>query len=116
MIEAIVGRISGTLLIQGHDFKSTEPGDVTEICDTLEAKKQSRLEGLVEDYKSIGDSFLMKVEEVVAKTNTGASPVLHGYYYYWEKQLYNAIAEMIISSLAALKGLLQCKDRSPFLG
>ena len=32
---------------------------------------------------------------------------------YWEKRIYNAIAEMIISSMAALVGMLQCKDGPP---
>jgi dynein heavy chain len=113
MIEAIIARISSTLLVQGHDLRNAEPGDATEICDVLESKRAGRLEGLVEEYKSIGDSFLMKVEEVVARTTTGASPVLSGYYFYWEKQVYNAIAEMIISSLATLRGLIMCKDRAP---
>ena len=113
MIEAIIGRIAGTILVQGSDLKKNLPGDATEICEMLEARRTSRLEALVAEYKSIGDSFLMKVEEVVAKTATGASPVLAGYYYYWEKCVYNAISEMIISSLATIKGLLLCKEGPP---
>ena len=67
----------------------------------------------LQDYNSIGESFLMKVEEVVAKTATGHSPVLTGYYHFWERSVYNAIAQMAIRSMAALMGLLQCKDSPP---
>jgi len=117
MIENVITKISKTLLIQGHDLQNASgqisPGDAAEMCEILESKRTARLEALVQDYKSIGDSFLMKVEEVVAKTNTGCSPVLSGYYFYWEKCVYNALAEMIISSMATLKGLLNCKDSPP---
>ena len=117
MIDAVIQKISKTLLIQGHDLQNADgeivPGDAAEICEILETKRAARLDVLVQEYKSIGNAFLMKVEEVVAKTATGCSPVLSSYYFYWEKCVYNALAEMIISTMATLKGLLNCKETPP---
>jgi dynein heavy chain len=78
-----------------------------------------RIDALVDDYKTIGDSFLIKVEEVVAKNSTnytplmGASEKLAPYYHYWERCVYNAIVQMIVGSMAAFMGILQCKDGPP---
>ena len=117
MIEDIVMHIRRTLLVQGRDFQSQDGSqlslDISEFYEIVELRRISRLDSLVEEYRSIGESFLMKVEEVVAKTATGCSPVLLGYYHYWEKSVYNAIAQMAIASMAALMGLLQCKDSPP---
>lgn len=117
MIDDIISHIANTLLVQGKDFQSPDGSqlglDISEFYEIVEARRISRLDTLVEEYRSIGESFLMKVEEVVAKTATGCSPVLFGYYYYWEKCVYNAIAQMAIASMAALMGLLQCKDGPP---
>lgn len=55
----------------------------------------------------------VKVEEVVAGTNTGMSLSLAGYYHYWEKCIFNAITKCIISSMATFLALLQSKDRPP---
>ena len=117
MIEDIVSRIANTILVQGRDFQSSDGVqlslDTVEFYEIVEARRMSRLDPLVQEYNSIGESFLMKVEEVVAKTATGCSPALAQYYYYWEKCVYNAIAQMAIRSMAALMGLLQCKDSPP---
>ena len=117
MVEDIVTRLSKTLLVQGKDFIHPDGTqlslDISEFYEIVEVRRITRLDILVEEYKSIGESFLMKVEEVVVKTATGNSPVLFGYYHYWEKCIYNAIAQMVIASMAALMGLLQCKDSPP---
>jgi dynein heavy chain len=118
MIEDVVQSISQTLLVQMKDFKSPqsgqlEPMDVSEFYDIMEARRSARLDSLVQEYRSIGDSFLMKVEEVVAKTATGCSPVLFPYYSFWERKLYNAIVTMLLSSMSVFMGMLQCKDTAP---
>ena len=117
MVEDIVTRLSKTLLVQGKDFIHPDGTqlslDISEFYEIVEVRRITRLDILVEEYKSIGESFLMKVEEVVVKTATGCSPALSGYYHYWEKCIYNAIAQMVIASMAALMGLLQCKDSPP---
>lgn len=118
MIEDVVQNIAKTVLIQTKDYYEADKNsyvsmDISEFYETLEARRSARIDALVREYDTIGESFLMKVEEIVAKTAVGSSPVLAGYYVYWEKRLYNAIAEMIISSMAALVGMLQCKDGPP---
>ena len=120
MIEDVVTAISNTVLVQDIDFRrirdgngAAEPLDISEFYEIMEARRAARLDALVHDYDSIGESFLMKVEEVVAKTATGCSPVLSSYYHFWEKKIYNAIAQMIIGSMASLIGMLQCKDAGP---
>lgn len=117
MIEDIVHKVAGTLLVQGKDVRilseSFQPMDITEFFEVIENKRSTRIEGLVQEYSSIGDTFLMKVEEVVCKTTSGYSPVLYAYYHHWEKHIYNAITEMIIGSIAVLLGMLECKDTGP---
>jgi len=117
MVEEVVQAIGKTLLLQGKDFLQADgtqkPVDISEFYELMEKKLQHRLENLAIEYASIGDSFLRKIEEVVAHTATGMSPMLGMYYHYWEKRIYNAIATMIIRSVAALMGLLECKNSSP---
>jgi dynein heavy chain len=117
MINDVINRISKTLLIRGSDFcaadGSRQPLDISEFFETVEVRRNERLDALVHEYKTIGDSFLMKIEEVVAKTASGCSPVLAVYYHYWERCIYNAITQMIIRSLSAFIGMLQCKDGPP---
>jgi len=117
MIEEILKKISSMVLVQPRDFKqsdgSFQPLDVSEFYEILDNRRIARVEALVDEYNSIGDSFLLKVEEVVAKTATGTSPILAGYYSYWEKCIYNAIVKMIIQSMSSLLVLLQGKDLPP---
>eukprot|EP01033_Poteriospumella_lacustris_P008676 gene8676-6241_t len=118
MIMDIVNKISKTLLIRESDFKSTtdgvrQPLDISEFFEIFEKNRVERLDALVHDYKSIGETFLMKIEGVVARTATGASPVLGIYYHYWERCIYNAITQMIIRSMATYIGMLQCKEGPP---
>ena len=117
MINEVVAKISNTLLINGGDLKQADgtiqPMDVGDFFETVEKRRNERLDALVHDYETIGESFLMKVEEVVAKTATGYSPVLGVYYHYWEKCIYNAVTKMIIRSMATFMGLLQCKEGPP---
>lgn len=112
MIDEVVSNIEHTVLVQEHDFRASsanghiKPMEVLEFFDMVEVKRMSRLESLVSKSKSL-QSPLIKVEELVAGTNTGNSPVLARYYHYWEKKMYNAIAKMTISSLASFIVLLQ---------
>ncbi|CAM9103575.1 unnamed protein product [Discosporangium mesarthrocarpum] len=116
MIREVVSSIENMLLMQEKDFETADgpvpPMDVAEFYDTLDTKRMARLDGLVQQYNSI-ESLLIKVEEVVAGTNTGMSPALAGYYHYWEKSIFNAITKCIISSMATFLALLQSRDRPP---
>lgn len=118
MIEDIIEKIANTLLVQGNDFRSGDNGeiqavDISEFYEKMETRRAARLDALVHEYKSIGESFLLKVEEIVATTTTGDSPVLAAYYHYWEKNIYNGIVKMILRSMSLFQGMLQCKEHPP---
>ena len=120
MIDDVINKISSTLLIQGKDFHfngdsslAFESVDIGEFYETVEAKRIARVDALVSEYRTIGDTFLMKIEEVVAKTASGSSPVLAGYYHYWEKKVYNAVCTMIIGSIAVVVGFINAADSPP---
>jgi dynein heavy chain len=117
MIEDIVSKIAVTQLLKEEDFVQKDGTwqalDLLEFYEITESHRVSRLESLVHEYISIGDSFLMKIEEIVTHSATGANPVMAGYYHYWEVCLYNAITQMIVRSMAALLGFIQCKDGPP---
>lgn len=53
------------------------------------------VENLVQKYKSIGP-LLIKMESLVANTNTGKSKMLKEYYAYWESRIFWAINYVII--------------------
>lgn len=117
MINDIINKISKTLLIRESDFKGSDgtrhPLDISEFFEIVEKNRAERLDALVHEYKSIGETFLMKIEGVVAKTATGYSPTMATYYHYWERCIYNAITQMVIRSMATYIGLLQCKEGPP---
>lgn len=119
MIDEIVEKIASTVLVVVKDFRESDgnvkPMDISEFYETMEMNRVNRLESLVLDYDSIGESFLMKLEEVIAKTTTGCSSILSLYYHYWERRIYNALSTMIIGSMAGLSAMLQCKDFDPFV-
>lgn len=48
------------------------------------------MEGIVQKYLSIGP-LLIKMESLVAGTNTGKSKMLKEYYAYWEKRIFVAL-------------------------
>ncbi|KAH8092928.1 dynein light chain binding protein [Aureococcus anophagefferens] len=120
MIDEIVAAIEGTVLAQAIDLRSDgRTGapvltDVTEFYEAMETKRVARLQNLVQKYRSI-ESLLKKVEEVVATSNNGNSPLLAGYYKLWEKRIFNAITMMITKSLAAFQEMLRHEDCTPFI-
>ena len=82
---------------------------VSSLYEKLERRRSRRLNQAVRKYKSIGP-LLVKIEEIIAFTNTGASPVLAEYYAYWERKIYNAITKMILSGMGTLQVLLNLDE------
>ncbi|TYZ50849.1 hypothetical protein PybrP1_008863 [[Pythium] brassicae (nom. inval.)] len=105
MVEDIVVGIEGTLLIKIDDFEEGVVTEVGEFYELVERNRMQRIEELVQNYRSIGP-LLIKVEEIVAGVNTGASPKMATYYMYWERRIFNAITKMIISSMTTFQALL----------
>ncbi len=107
MISEIVDSIAHARLVRVEDFRTAGKGPmhVVEFYERLEKHRVSRLEQLVAKYNSIGP-LLLKVEGIVAQTDTSCSPALGGYYVYWERRIFNAVTEMIIDSMTSTQELL----------
>jgi dynein heavy chain len=107
MISEIVDQIANVRLVRIEDFRRQEKGPmhVVEFYERLEKNRASRLDELVVKYKSIGP-LLLKVEGIVAQTDTSMSPALGGYYVYWERQIFNAVTKMTIDAMTATQELL----------
>ena len=78
-INDVVSTVAKMRLVRLRDFDTEKVLEIGEVYEKLENNRTARLESLVHKYKSIG-SLLLKVEEVVANTNTGSSPMLAVYY------------------------------------
>lgn len=124
MIEEVIESIESAALVDVHQFadrlgrssaakvvasSSAQAADgtmeISVLYETLEKSLQEKVASLVRKYQSIGP-LLVKVEEIVASSNTGASPVLAEFYNFWEKRMYNAITKMVIRAIASFEVLL----------
>ena len=85
------------------------PISVSEFYEKTEKARLSRLDLLVRKYRSIGP-LLIKIEEIVAFTNTGHSPILQEYYVYWEQRIFNAITKMIIQCMTTFESMLNINN------
>ncbi|KAI3386976.1 hypothetical protein SNEBB_002464 [Seison nebaliae] len=72
--------------------------DINEFFKTISENRHNDLIELQKKYRSLGP-LLVKIEALVATTNSGCSPVLVKYYQYWEAKVYEAISNMIVSNL-----------------
>ena len=97
--------IENTNLVDVNDFDADTSYEVSEVYAMLEASRLREVEVLTRNYKTL-QPLLVKVEEIVASTNTGKSPVLKDYYAYWERRVYNAIVQMVITSMTTLSCLI----------
>lgn len=64
--------------------------DAHEFFEFINKHKTNTLETLVNKYRSIGP-LLVKMESLVAGTNTGKSKALKDYYAFWEKKIFGAL-------------------------
>lgn len=79
---------------------------VANFVNMVEEKKRQRLTELAKEYASM-TPLLLKVEEEVAGTNSGASPPMAAYYSYWEAKMFNCVAAMVVRSLATMLAILK---------
>ncbi|KAF0719904.1 Aste57867_701 [Aphanomyces stellatus] len=110
MIEEVVVNIENTMLIKISDYEDGVVTEVGEFYELMERNRMTRIDELVQNYRSIGP-LLIKVEEVVAGVNTGSSPKLATYYMYWERRIFNAITKMIIGSMTTFQALLNVHQK-----
>lgn len=126
-IQALVGLMKhfGTTLeekltkIEGYNLFKYVP--VEEKPDRLPCKiffeelHRKRRES-VHEMSSIYDTFtpiLMKMENQILQTNSGAAPAMKDYYEFWESKVYNTLYKMIISNMNHFHKELQ-KDQPIF--
>ncbi|CAK4656794.1 hypothetical protein LEN26_006663 [Aphanomyces euteiches] len=110
MIDEVVVTIENTMLVKITDYEDGVVTEVGEFYELMERNRLTRLDELVQHYHSIGP-LLIKVEEVVAGVNTGASPKLATYYMYWERRIFNSITKMIIGSMTTFQALLNVHQK-----
>ena len=78
-------------------------GEFVYIIETRRAEVHA---AMAKRYRAIRDP-LHKVEQIVAETDTGMSPLLAGYYAHWERRVFQAITRMVLTGLNTLYELLQ---------
>ncbi|RKO94122.1 dynein heavy chain and region D6 of dynein motor-domain-containing protein [Blyttiomyces helicus] len=79
--------------------------DAHEFFDFISKHRESMLSVAVQKYRSIGP-LLIKMESLVAGTNTGKSKMLKDYYAYWERRIFGALNYMVINNMQYLESLL----------
>ncbi|KAJ3299892.1 Dynein heavy chain 10, axonemal [Borealophlyctis nickersoniae] len=79
--------------------------DAHEFFDFVNKHRNSVLDVMVQKHRSIGP-LLIKMESLVAGTNTGKSPTLKEYYAYWERRIFAALNYMVMTNMQHLETLL----------
>ena len=85
--------------------------DAQEFFEFMNKTRTSIADNLFEKYKSV-TPLLIKMESLVANTNTGRSPQLRTYYAHWEKKIFYALNQMVISSLNQLSSMFNLNASS----
>ena len=80
--------------------------EINEFCELIEIHRVKCTASIAARYVAMRDP-MHKVEQIVAQSDTGASPVLAQYYSYWEKKILAALNKMIVASICVLKGVLE---------
>ena len=78
------------------------------ILTTAAASTQA-IEELVKKYKTVG-GLLRKIEELVTGTNNGKAPQLAGYYAYWERSIFTALNNMVLTAMRTLVNMLVARS------
>ncbi|KAJ3349859.1 Dynein heavy chain 10, axonemal [Entophlyctis luteolus] len=102
-ISNAVESISRAMLV--GEPSSEDVMDAHEFFDFLNKHRINVLESIVQKYGSIGP-LLIKMESVVAGTNTGRSKVMKEYYAYWERRIFNSLNFLVMNNLQFLEALL----------
>lgn len=102
-ISNLVDQIAKTMLVS--EPPSETIFEAHEFFDYINKRRISSLDAIVQKYKSIGP-LLIKLESLVAGSNTGKSKMLKDYYSYWEKRIFTALSYLVINNLQYMDSLL----------
>ncbi|KAJ1496773.1 Dynein heavy chain 10, axonemal [Coelomomyces lativittatus] len=83
-VSHVVDQIARATIIKAPP--ENEVLDIFEFIEMCNRHKTMIVDGLVQKYLTISP-LLIKIESLVANTNTGKSPQLKTYYMYWEKRI-----------------------------
>ncbi|KAJ3336288.1 Dynein heavy chain 10, axonemal, partial [Gonapodya sp. JEL0774] len=79
--------------------------DAHEFFEFVNKHCTATVEILVQKYAGIAP-LLIKIESLVAGTNSGRSKQLKDYYAFWERAIFNALNQMVISNMLILENML----------
>ena len=82
--------------------------DLTEFYEAIERQRQDAVEALVKRYHTIGP-LLGKIEEAVAGTNSGKSPMLQSYYSHWERAIFGALNQMVLKAMGTFQAMMDSR-------
>lgn len=102
-ISHIIDQISQAVLIK--EPSTEDIVDASEFFEMNNLHRVNVVETLVQKYLSIGP-LLIKMESLVANTNTGKSKQLKDYYAYWERRIFYAINFMVINNMTLFESLM----------
>lgn len=119
LISNLVGQIKSAKLVDVAAFESrTEVLSIEELNVRLEKLRLTVVDDLVRKYTSIAP-LLKIIEQHVCDTDSGASPQMAEYYRYWEKEIFEALAEMIAVGMTHFQQILaghpNSKQRKPLI-
>ncbi|TPX31992.1 hypothetical protein SmJEL517_g04802 [Synchytrium microbalum] len=107
-ISQIVDMITHTMLV-----REPPPEDIMDAHEFFDFENRHRttsLTTIVNKYKSIGP-LLVKMESLVAGTNSGRSKALKDYYAFWERRIFVALTAMVFNNITYLQSML-CREVS----
>ena len=106
-IQKIIDSIGNAVLMKEFEWERKDSLLLMEFIEYFEKHRQEVLVDLAENYRNIGERYLIAIEESVFTTNTGHREEMKEYYYYWERKVYNALVKMIVRALLTYKWLLK---------
>jgi dynein heavy chain len=103
VIDETIRRIRDAQLVNVSDFMLLD--EAADIYAKFEEQRVTTLHELEELFSNTMHTTLVAIERRIALTDTGESPVLLEYYQYCERQIYNAVSEMIIRAIQSTRYL-----------
>jgi dynein axonemal heavy chain len=85
---------------------------VEELHDSMEKHRTATLDELVRKYQNIGP-LLIIIEKVVCDSDTRSAPDMAEYYAHWEKEVFNALTQMISVAMIDFHRLLSTRALNP---
>ncbi|TPX37396.1 hypothetical protein SeMB42_g06902, partial [Synchytrium endobioticum] len=112
-ISQIVDLIGRTMLV-----REPPPEDIMDAHEFFDFENRHRattLTAIITKYKSIGP-LLIKMESLVAGSNSGRSKALKDYYAFWERRIFVALTAMVYNNITCLQTMLRREPKKSVKG